>query len=665
MITDMKDSKLFSPLKLGRTTLQNRIGMAPMSMDYEAADGTVPKKLADVFVRRAEGGVGFVVIDAVTVDSKYWYIGKTTALDKDKLVPQFAAFAKRVSDTGSTLFPQIIHPGPESICALKGIAPLGPSVNVNANGHVSRPMTIDEIHTVIKQYGQAARRAEEAGCGGISLHVAHAYMMPGAFLSPLRNKRMDEYGGCIDNRARFILEVIEEVRRCVSRDFPIVLRVSGDERIAGGNSLDEMLYLAPKFEAAGVDLLEVSGGVQYEGLENILPSHGKHIGMNVYEASEIKKVVNIPVFAVGKINDVRYAADIVERGLVDGVSMGRPLLADPDLPKKAKENRFQDIVPCGSCGGSCITRNADRPHCECHINPEMGHEYEFPFHKAEKVKKLLVIGAGPGGMYTAVTAAERGHDVTVWEKDKIIGGQLNLAVRSPGKQEMCKWLSHLSYRAEKAGVKFEFGKEATAESVKEFAPDAVVVATGATPLVPPIKGTKEYPTLTAHDLLRGKMVIPQGRVCILGGGEVACETAETILVNARPGLTFGLPKKTSISEVEITIVEMMPQILTGVCIPNRAPLMRTLREHGVKVNVNSKVLEVTDHSVKIQHLETGEEEWLDGFDYVLFGMGARAYDPISESLKEFVPEVFVIGDAVKPGQSSDAMHQGFKIAYNL
>ena len=335
MITDMKNAKIFSPLQLGRTTLKNRIAMAPMSMHYEATNGTVPKRLADIFVRRAEGGAGYVVIDAVTVDHKYWYIGKTTALDKDSLVPQFAAFAKRVSDAGSTLIPQIIHPGPESICALKGITPLGPSVNTNANGAVSRPITIDEIHKVVKQYGQAARRAEEAGCGGIALHCAHAYMLPGAFLSPLRNKRMDEYGGCIDNRARLILEIIEECRRNISRDFPIVLRVSGSEREPGGNSLDEMLYLAPKFEAAGVDMLEVSGGVQYEGLQNILPSHSQKIGMNVYEASEIKKVVNIPVFVVGKINDVRYAADLVERGLVDGVSMGRPLLADPDLPKKA------------------------------------------------------------------------------------------------------------------------------------------------------------------------------------------------------------------------------------------------------------------------------------------------------------------------------------------
>ena len=663
MITDMKDAKIFSPLQLGRTTLKNRIAMAPMSMHYEATNGTVPKQLADIFVRRAEGGAGYVVIDAVTVDHKYWYIGKTTALDKDSLVPQFAAFAKRVSDAGSTLFPQLIHPGPESICALKGITPLGPSVNTNANGAVSRPITIDEIHKVVKQYGQAARRAEEAGCGGIALHVAHAYMLPGAFLSPLRNKRMDEYGGCIDNRARLILEIIEECRRNISRDFPIVLRVSGSEREPGGNSLDEMLYLAPKFEAAGVDMLEVSGGVQYEGLQNILPSHSQKIGMNVYEASEIKKVVNIPVFVVGKINDVRYAADLVERGLVDGVSMGRPLLADPDLPKKAYENRFDDITPCGSCGGRCITpEDPHHPVCKCHINPLVGHEYDYPFNPTDKPKKVLVIGAGPGGMYTAVTAAERGHDVTVWEKSKQIGGQLNLAVVSPGKQEMCKWLTHLNSRAKKAGVKFEFKKEATVENVKEFAPDAVVVATGATPLIPTfIKGVGDYPIITTHDILSRKVTIPKGTVCILGGGEVACETAEMLMADARPNsfATTG-----SIGDVEVTLVEMQPQLMTGVCLPNRNIALASLRREGVKSYINSKVLEVTEHEVKIQHKD-GTEEWLKGFDYIVLGLGSRKYDPLSEELKAFVPEVHVIGDAIKPGQSSDAMHQGFHVGYEL
>lgn len=659
----MKDSKLFSPLKVGSLTLQNRVGMAPMSMDYEAADGTVPKRLANVFVRRAEGGTGFVIIDAVTVDRKYPYMGNTTCLDSDDLVPQFREFAQRVSETGSTLIPQIIHPGPESVCGYRNIPPMGPSVNTNANCHVSRAISIEEIQTVIKQYGEAARRVEESGCGGIFLHCAHAYMLPGAFLSPLRNKRMDEYGGSLDNRARLMLEIIAEVRKNVSPDFPVFLRVSGDERTVGGNSLEDMIYLARKFEAAGVNLIEVSGGTQYEGMEHIIPCQNKNIGVNVYEASEIKKAVNIPVFVVGKINDIRYAADIVERGLVDGVSMGRPLLADPDLCNKAMENRFEDITPCANCGGSCISRNAENPQCHCHINPLVGKEYDFPAVPAERSKKTLVIGAGPGGMYSAVTAAERGHDVTVWEADSVIGGQINLAVVSPGKQEMTKWMVHLNHRAKKAGVEIVLNKEATVEAIREFAPEAVIVATGARPLVPPIKGTQDYPVLTAHDFLRGKYVIPKGKVCVLGGGAVACETAEAVLVNARPS-AYTRGYDSSIGDVEVTLIEMMPQLLTGVCSPNRGPLIRKLRESGVDINVNTKILEVTDHAVKVQRLD-GSEEWLEGFDYILFGLGSRNHDPLSAEIREFVPEVHVIGDAVRARQASYAMWEGFEAAYSL
>ena len=265
-------------------------------------------------------------------------------------------------------------------------------------------------------------------------------------------------------------------------------------------------------------------------------------------------------------------------------------------------------------------------------------------------------------MYTAVTAAERGHDVTVWEKSKQIGGQLNLAVVSPGKQEMCKWLTHLNYRAKKAGVKFEFKKEATVENVKEFAPAAVVVATGATPLIPTfIKGVGDYPIITTHDILSRKVTIPKGTVCILGGGEVACETAEMLMADARPNsfATTG-----SIGDVEVTLVEMQPQLMTGVCLPNRNIALASLRREGVKSYINSMVLEVTEHEVKIQHKD-GTEEWLKGVDFIVLGLGSRKYEPLSEELKACVPEVHVIGDAIKPGQSSDAMHQGFHVGYEL
>ena len=375
-------------------------------------------------------------------------------------------------------------------------------------------------------------------------------------------------------------------------------------------------------------------------------------------------VTHLPVIVVGRINDPRVANTILVSGKADLIGMARQSLADPETPNKAKEGRFLDIRRCVGCLHGCVGHIDTGRRGTCELNPMIGHETDpdYQIRKTETPKNVLIIGAGPGGMYTAVTAAERGHDVTVWEKSKQIGGQLNLAVVSPGKQEMCKWLTHLNYRAKKAGVKFEFKKEATVENVKEFAPDAVVVATGATPLIPTfIKGVGDYPVITTHDILSRKVTIPKGTVCILGGGEVACETAEMIMADARPNsfATTG-----SIGDVEVTLVEMQPQLMTGVCLPNRNIALASLRREGVKSYINSKVLEVTEHDVKIQHKD-GSEEWLKGFDYIILGLGSRKYDPLSEELKAFVPEVHVIGDAVKPGQSSDAMHQGFHIGYEL
>ena len=266
-------------------------------------------------------------------------------------------------------------------------------------------------------------------------------------------------------------------------------------------------------------------------------------------------------------------------------------------------------------------------------------------------------------MYAAVIAAERGHHVTVWEKNCQVGGQLALAVVTPGKQEMCKWLSHLTYRANKAGVTFEFNKEATVDDVKEFAPDAVIIATGARPFVPPfIKGLTDYPVTTTHDILSRKVTVPKGTVCILGGGEVACETAEMLMTDARPA---SFVKTGSIGDVEVTMVEMMPQLMTNVCLPNRNVLMDSLHRSGVKTYVNAKVLEVTDHDVKIQHTTDGSEEWLKGFDHIVVGMGSRNYDPLSEELKKFVPEVRVVGDAVRTGLASKALHEGYFAGYEI
>ena len=654
---DMKNAKIFTPIKIGSREFKNRTMMAPMTLSVESMDGTISQELQQHYLERAEGGVAIIEMDAVTVDQGFLYKGPTTVLDDDSYIPALKEFTDKLHAAGAALFPQITHPGPESLIGFFGIAPPGPSVYINDNGHFTREMEVEEIHEVIKQYGAACRRAKEGGCDGIQLHCAHAYMMPGAFLSPLRNYRCDEYGGCIDNRARFVCEVIDEIRAQCGDDFPIIMRVSGSEKYPGGNTLDDMLYILPKIVAHGVDAVEVSGGTQFEAPWTIIAAHGEPRGVNVHEAAEIKKVLDIPVYVVGKLENVRYANELIERGIVDGVTFGRPLLADPELIKKSYEGRFDDIAPCASCAGGCVTRTAEDMIAKCNINPRMCRETIYPMDrgKAEKSKKVLVIGGGPGGLMAAKTAAERGHSVTLWEKDHHFGGQVNFASRAPGKQDDMKWIQYLVIQCKKLGVDLQLDKEATLDNVKEFAPDACIVATGATPLVPNIPGIDKYEVHTAQDFLSGNYNITDGRVCILGGGIVATETAEVVQMYHRYYLH---------DDLHIDLVEMLPTAAFDLCANNREPMMRRIKGAGHTVHTRTKVLEYMGDKIRVEK-EDGSEEIMGPYEHILFSLGTKAYNPFGEALAEFVPEVKVIGDAKEARRVVWATREGFDAAMEL
>lgn len=655
---DMKNAKIFTPIQIGNRTFRNRIMMAPMTLSIESMDGTVSEELQKHYVERAEGGVGILEMDAVTVDLGYLYRGPTTCMDDDSYIAPFKEFTDKIHAAGGALFPQITHVGPESIIGYFGQNPPGPSVYINDNGHYTREIDKDEIKLIIKQYGEACKRAEQAGCDGIALHCGHAYMMPGSFLSPLRNFRSDEYGGNIDNRSRFVCEVIDEIRRNVSPGFPIIMRVSGSERYPGGNTLDDMLYILPKIVAHGIDALEISGGTQYEAPWTIIPSHGEPRGVNVKEATEIKKVVDVPVFVVGKIESVVYGAELVERGLVDGITLGRPLLADPDIVNKTYEGRLEDIAPCASCCGGCVgARNAEDQVAKCNINPRLGRESQFgrDLGKAEKSKKVLIIGAGPGGLMAAKVAAERGHKVTVWEKAHTCGGQVNMAAKAPGKQDDMKWIQYLLVQCRKLGVELVNDKEATVEAVKEFAPEAAIIATGAVPFIPDIPGITEHEIVTAQDFLTGKHPIVEGKVCILGGGIVALETAEVVQ---------QFHRYQGHDDLNMDIVEMLPTMAKDLAANIREPMMRRLKSHGFGMYTNTKVLEYRGNTILVEKAD-GTQLEMGPYDHILFSMGTKPYNTLSEELEKIVPEVKVIGDAHKASLIVWATRAGFDAAMEL
>ncbi|MEG0779278.1 MAG: NAD(P)/FAD-dependent oxidoreductase [Oscillospiraceae bacterium] len=648
------ENKMFQPLQIGSMVLKNRVGLAPMTLGSEDPKGLVSQGQLDFYKTRAAGGAGYIEMDAVTIDRAIPYRGPTTCLDSDEYIAPMKEVTDAVHAYGCKLIPQIVHAGPESFIGFQHKNPPASSVYMNAMGHMTRAISLEEIPPIIEKFGAAAKRAKAAGFDGVQIHCGHGYMLLGSFLSPLRNHRTDAYGGSLDNRARLTLEVLREVRKQVGPEFPIMLRVSGSERHEGSNTLEDMLYLAPKFVEAGASAFEVSGGVNYEEPWNIIPCHGCPQGINVPEAEAIKKVVNVPVMVVGKINDIRYGADLIERGVVDGVVMGRPFFAEPELVNKAMEERFDDIAPCASCGG-CVSPDPvdgyDGPHC--HINPRLFHELDYPMVPTEgKKKKVLIIGGGIGGMEAAYTAAVRGHDVTLWEASKDLGGHLALACIPPTKQDIAKWMVYLRGQMNKLGVKVEFEKEATVEAVKAFAPEAVIIATGAKAAVPPIPGTKDYPIVTSYEFLEGKLPIKGGKICVLGGGIVACEVVETIFQRA-------------FLDTEVTIVEMLPQILGDYARYNRELLLRSMKSNNLTIMTSTKVVEYQDHQITVQ-LPDGTQKVLDGFDHIIFALGARGYDPLSEELKTCIPEVFVIGEAKKaPRMAVKAVSEAFDIAYHL
>ncbi len=666
--SNMAISKLYTPLQIGTLTVKNRVTMAPMSTGYEDPNGTINDVTYEYWVERAKGGVGAIYVDAVTIDTDVPYqTPETISLGGDEFIPTFKRLTDKCHEYGCAIFPQIAYMGAECCNGwFKGIPAVGPSAYHNAAGFMCREMRLDEIPAIVKKYGEAARRARLAGCDGVQLHAAHAYMMLGAFLSPLRNKRTDRYGGSLANRARLAIEVIKEVKSAAGSDFPVIMRISPSERTHGGLNITDWYQLIPMFEEAGVDMFEVSGGNPYQAYENLIPCHYGRPAANLEEAMAIKAIATVPVTTVGKVNDIRLAEALVEQGKVDGVTMGRPLLADPELVNKGREGRYDDIAPCASCGGSCISRSKDDMHAHCHINPALGREKEWAIKPLEgEAKNVLVVGAGPAGLSAARVASLRGHKVTVLEKQGKVGGQLALASVPPSKQDLTKWVVYLLTQCEKQGVNFVYNVDATPELIKSYNPDVVILAVGANPLV--INKIPGFDTLervvTAQDVLAGKYTTPHGmdaclsgKVVMLGGGLVACETMEHIC-----HVNYG--SQTTRPRIEGIIVEMQPQVVGMLTPANRLPLLRSLESFGVDVRTGTKLMAFDGRTVIVE--KDGVEERIENVDHVIWGMGSRPNISLTEPLKEMGLNVITIGDCDKIGTARTAIEAGYVVANSL
>ena len=641
--------KLFEPIRIGKLELKNRIVMPALNSRLGTESGAVSDRLIDFYVERAKGGVGLIVIENTCID---WPVGKagTSPIRADdwKFVDGLHDLAEAVHLYGTKIATQPQHPGRQSsamVCA-EGQELVAPSAIpcLPTGGEMPKALTTEEIEGLIGKYVLGAIITRAAGFDAVEIQGAHGYLIT-QFMSPYSNKRTDEYGGDFEGRIKFALRIVEGVRAAVGPDFPIIFRISADEYIEGGLTLEDNKLIAQRLESAGVDALSVVASI-YESppwYTRIYPTMGMPVGCNVPLAQEIKKVVNIPIIVAGKLGDPVLAEEVLRDGKADLIAMGRPLLADPDLPKKAAEGRLDDIRPCLYCNEACAGNLSRMWHINCQVNAALGREREYEIKPAEKIKRVLIIGGGPGGLEAARVAALRGHNVTLYEKDKKLGGQLLPASVPQFKQPIKDQVEYLKNQIQKLGVKIELERDATPGLVKELKPDVVILATGASPLIPDIPGVEIDKVTTASDILLGKKEAGE-KVVIIGGGEVGSE------------LAWFLAEKGK----KVTIVEMLYGVAMDMNLFSRFYLLDKLAELGVEVLTTMTAEEITDKSVATVDMSGNKQ--VVAADTVILTVGFRSNSELEEKLKGEVPELYTAGDCVKPGKILGAIHGGSRIA---
>lgn len=630
---------LFDELQIGSMILKNRTFMAPMSLGYGDQTGIPTLQEQAYWLERAKGEVGCIITDATSVDPNTPYLGNTLCFRSEESIVEYKKFTDKIHEYGTKIIPQITHPGPESISSFFGVTPISSSGYLNSMYQKTRELKVEEIPNIISMYANTSYQAKQAGFDGIELHCAHGYMLLGSFLSPLKNKRTDEYGGDLMHRARLLFEVIEAIKSKCGAEFPIILRMSGSEKIAGGNTVEDMLQLIPELEKRGVDAFEISGGSQNELPNKIMPSHGEECATNLAEALRIKEISHVPVLLVGKINDAKLARSLVEEDKVDGIVLGRALLADADFVKKVKEGKDCQIAPCTGCLAGCVGQQTKRLCGTCVINPFCGHEIEMKIEPSTSNKKIMVIGGGIGGLSAARMCALRGLDVEIFEKSNVLGGQINLASKIAPKKEMHKWIEYLENECQRLHIPVHLNHEVKVDDVNSF--DVVLVCNGSIPKKP---NENAY---TAHDILGDKVDV-HGNVLVVGGGMVGVEASEYIC-EKHP-------------DAHVTILEMKKNIDDGESPANLVSTMTRIQTLPITALTETKLVSVED-GVVVE--KAGETQNLGKFDFIIYATGSKPDSSLYEAIREIGKETYLFGDASSVAQALEAVRDGVNIALKL
>ena len=647
----MKLKKLFEPIQVGTMRVKNRIVMPAMDTNLATREGFVTSRLIDYYAERAKGGAGLIIVECTCVD---YPRGKVTvgqlSIDDDQYLDGLSQLADAIKSGGARAAIQLEHGGGVTHSSISGEQPAGPSEAISPLGEAVREFSVSEIAELVELHAQAALRAKKAGFDGIEIHGAHEHLLA-QFLSPSINQRQDEYGGPLDNRARFLLEVICACRNEVGQDYPLWCRIdSAEYGVDPAINYLDAIKVAQWAEAAGANAIHVSGhgyGVQFTALCPGMP------GFHLTGASEVKRNVNIPVIAVGRIYP-ELGEWALREGMADMVAMGRALIADPYLPRKAEEDREEDVVPCIG-GWECVEGSIQAVvqsvidpdstsigEIACSVNPAAGREADIELSISRNPKHVVVVGGGPAGMETARVARLRNHDVTLIEKNVRLGGQLIPGAVPPHKETISLLVDYYITQLTKLGVNIQLGKEATLDDIVALNPDEVIWAAGAMQTAPETPDLNWVTPVYALDVLTGK-AIPGESVIIIGGDGTGCETANFLADQGK----------------KVTILEILPQVLSkeGTIVQMR--LLDELARKNVEM-LTGITYEGSSPEGLIIKTADGERRTLKADTYVL-ATGSRSNSDLIPALREKFENVHVIGDAVEPRRIRDAIIEGFEI----
>ena len=645
-------NRLFETGKFGNLEIKNRVFMAPMGTEQASHDGFVTEKIKNYYEARARGGVALVIIEVTAVHPGGQIRQNQLQIWDDKFVSGLRELSNAIHRQGAMAAVQLHHAGRLALSQISGLRPVGPSALPMSHfhygdkgGEIPKELTIDEIHELVNCFCRGAWRAKEAGFDGVEIHGGHGYLFA-QFLSRAANVRKDAYGGSLQNRARFLVETIVSIKTTLGNDYPVWPRINGKEYgIENGITLEEAKETALLVQDAGADAIHVTAtGPQSEITSGGIPLVPE---LNVGLAGEIKKVVSVPVIAVGYIS-AQSAERILSEGLADFIAIGRPLIADPEWANKVASGKLDDINPCIRCL-ECLfdPRNIDKPGRRCSVNAAFGKEKEYQIIRAKEGKTVLIAGGGPAGMEAARVCALRGHRVLLYEREDRLGGQLNQACIAPKKERVKPLLDYLITQVTKLGVNIKLGTWVTAELIKKIEPDAVVMATGAIAVIPEIRGITGANVIEARQIL-AERAVTGAAVAIIGGELVGSETAEVLAETGK----------------QVTVTTLLPELAMAVHPTLRLQFLKRLDAIGVKSFTGVKSYEAIS-SAGVEFITSQGERKFIHADTVVLAAGYRPDVSLLEKLKSVVNEVYLAGDCVEARRIMEAIADGSRIAREI